>query len=526
MFNFLKNKLKSAVSKFTKEVSEDEKEIEEVPEEKEIIEEVKEEISEEKLSEKEIKVDKETDEDEQTEEKLLEKEKEILEEEKEVEEKVEDVVEKEEILEKKPVLENKEVEEPVEIEKEEKSEVKEEENPNDPEKVEEEVKEAVQEEQEKDLEKERVEIEKEVEVVEEKREKKRFFGLFKKKVSDSEKELEEKVVEKEETEKEAVKGEKEEPIVEEKKERKSIFSKVTSPIVTKKIDEHKFEELFWDLELALLENNVAVEIIEKIKEDLKNELVGKPLTRTKVAETINKTLKSSIKEILEVDQINFLDKVKEKLSSENEKGLEKSKTFPRKPYVVCFVGINGSGKTTSIAKVAKLLQNNNISCVMAAADTFRAAAIDQIQHHADKLGIKLIKQDYGSDPAAVAFDAIKHAEAKGIDVVLVDTAGRMHSNVNLQDEMKKIIRVAKPDLKIFVGESITGNDCIEQAKQFNDSIEIDGIILSKADIDEKGGAALSVSYVTKKPIMYIGVGQEYDDLKEFNSEIVLDNLGL
>jgi fused signal recognition particle receptor len=163
---------------------------------------------------------------------------------------------------------------------------------------------------------------------------------------------------------------------------------------------------------------------------------------------------------------------------------------------------------------------------MAAADTFRAAAIDQLQHHADKLNIKLIKQDYGADPAAVAFDAIKHAETKKIDVVLVDTAGRMHSNTNLLDEMKKIIRVAKPDLKIFVGESITGNDCTEQAKEFDDAITIDGIILSKTDIDEKGGAALSVSYITKKPIIYIGTGQEYKDLKEFSADLVLGNLGL
>jgi fused signal recognition particle receptor len=261
--------------------------------------------------------------------------------------------------------------------------------------------------------------------------------------------------------------------------------------------------------MALLENNVAFEVIEKIKEDLSKSLVDKPLPRTQVEEVIIETLKKSIKEILEVKNINFLEKVRSK-----------------KPFVICFVGINGSGKTTTISKVARLLQKNNLSCVMAASDTFRAAAIDQLQHHADKLKIKLIKQDYGADPAAVAFDAIRHAETKNIDVVLVDTAGRMHSNSNLIDEMKKIIRVAKPDLKIFVGESITGNDCIEQAKEFNDAVNIDGIVLSKADVDEKGGAALSVSYVTKKPIIFIGTGQEYDDLREFSSSIILENLGL
>jgi fused signal recognition particle receptor len=164
--------------------------------------------------------------------------------------------------------------------------------------------------------------------------------------------------------------------------------------------------------------------------------------------------------------------------------------------------------------------------VLAAADTFRAAAIDQLQLHADKLGVKLIRHDYGSDPAAVAFDAIKHAEAKKIDIVLIDTAGRLHSNINLMDEMKKIMRVAKPDLKIFVGESITGNDCVEQAKHFNDAVGIDGIILAKADVDEKGGAAISVSYVTQKPILFLGIGQEYEDLQQFDKERLLASIGL
>jgi fused signal recognition particle receptor len=163
---------------------------------------------------------------------------------------------------------------------------------------------------------------------------------------------------------------------------------------------------------------------------------------------------------------------------------------------------------------------------MAAADTFRAAAIDQLQLHADKLGIKLIRHDYGSDPAAVAFDAIKHAEASKKDVVLIDTAGRLHSNTNLMDEMKKIMRVAKPDLKLFVGESITGNDCTEQAKQFDQAVGIDGIILAKADVDEKGGAAISVSYVTKKPIFYLGVGQEYPDLQQFDKDKLIASIGL
>ncbi|MBW2983775.1 signal recognition particle-docking protein FtsY [Candidatus Woesearchaeota archaeon] len=305
------------------------------------------------------------------------------------------------------------------------------------------------------------------------------------------------------------KGEIKKEIEEEAEEKKGFFGKIKEKVVTKKINEKQFEELFWNLEVALLENNVATEVIGKIKEDLKQELVEKPIRRSKIEKTIEQSLKKSIGDLFEAKPFNLLDKIKQK-----------------KPFVVCFVGINGSGKTTTIAKIAKMLLNNNKKVVLAAADTFRAAAIDQLQIHADKLGVKLIKHDYGSDPAAVAFDAIKHAESKNIDVVLIDTAGRMHANSNLMDEMSKIVRVAKPDLKIFVGESITGNDCVEQAKRFDEAVGIDAIILSKADVDEKGGAAVSVSYVTKKPIIYIGVGQEYKDLKEFDSEIVLQNLGL
>ena len=200
--------------------------------------------------------------------------------------------------------------------------------------------------------------------------------------------------------------------------------------------------------------------------------------------------------------------------------------YEEKPFVIAFFGINGSGKTTTIAKIANLLKEKNISCVLAASDTFRAASIEQLQIHADKLGVKLIKHDYGSDPAAVSFDAIKHAKAKNIDVVLIDTAGRLHSNINLMDELKKIVKVSKPNLKLFVGESIAGNDCIEQAKTFNEAVGIDGIILAKADIDEKGGAAISVSYITKKPIIYLGTGQEYKDLKEFDPNLIVEGLGL
>jgi len=191
-----------------------------------------------------------------------------------------------------------------------------------------------------------------------------------------------------------------------------------------------------------------------------------------------------------------------------------------------FFGINGTGKTTTIAKVANLLLKNKISCVLAAGDTFRAASIEQIQHHADNLNLKVIKHDYGADPAAVAFDAIKHAKAHNIDAVLIDTAGRMHTSGNLLSEMEKICRVTDPDLKIFVAESIAGNDAIQQAKNFDETIGIDGAILTKADVDDKGGTAISISYVTKKPILFLGTGQEYDNIEVFNKEKFIEHLGL
>ena len=295
----------------------------------------------------------------------------------------------------------------------------------------------------------------------------------------------------------------------EPEEKKSFATKLKEKITTKKISEKEFEDLFWNLEVALMENNVAIEVIEKIKESLKMDLVDNPIEKKKIEEIIENSLKSSIKELFKENEFDLIKKIK----------------AADKPYIILFLGINGSGKTTSIAKVAHLLKANNLSVVLAASDTFRAAAIDQLQSWGDKLDLKVIKHDYGADAAAVAFDAIKHAKAKKTDVVLIDTAGRMHSNTNLIDELKKIVKVSNPDLKLFVGESITGNDCIEQAKTFDNAIDIDGIVLSKADVDEKGGTAISISYVTDKPILFLGTGQNLGDLERFSVSKLIESLG-
>ncbi len=203
--------------------------------------------------------------------------------------------------------------------------------------------------------------------------------------------------------------------------------------------------------------------------------------------------------------------------------VEKVKGHSR-PCKILFVGPNGAGKTTTIAKVAKMLMNAGLSVVISASDTFRAAAIEQTEEHGRRLGVRVIRHDYGGDAAAVAFDAIKHAEANGIDVVLIDSAGRQDTNFNLLKELEKINRIARPDIKIFIGESLAGNSLYQQVKRFNDTIRLDGIILTKADCDAKGGTAISIVKETGVPIIYIGVGQRYEDLQKFDPTFIIDKI--
>lgn len=293
----------------------------------------------------------------------------------------------------------------------------------------------------------------------------------------------------------------------EKEKKPTIFKKIKEKF-TYKLTETDFEDIFENLEMLLLENNVALEATEAIKQQLKAELLGKEIEKDKLETEIRKALKKAIENLL-MEPDDLLSLVKEK-----------------QPFVIVFFGVNGGGKTTSIAKIAHLFLKNNISCVLAASDTFRAGSEEQLQRWADRLGVKVVKHSYGADPAAVAFDAIKHAKAHNIQVVLIDTAGRMHTQSNLLNEMEKICRVTDPDLKIFVAESITGNDAVQQAKIFNEQVGIDAIILTKADVDERGGAAVSVSYVTGKPILYLGTGQQLTDLELFNIKKFIKQLGL
>ena len=280
----------------------------------------------------------------------------------------------------------------------------------------------------------------------------------------------------------------------------------------KTISEKHVEDILWELEMELLQGDVAMEVANAVVESVKNDLVGKKIKRSNdITEYTFLALRNAVAEIIDIPGKSMTEMIEEKKAQ-------------GEPLVVMFVGINGTGKTTTIGKLANYYLKKGYTPVIAASDTFRAGAIEQVTYHADNVGVKIIKHKKGSDPAAVAYDAVEHAKAQGKELVLIDTAGRMQTNVNLMDEMKKIKRVADPDLVVFVGDALTGNDATEQAVKFNDAIDIDGVILTKADADSKGGASLSIGYVIKKPIMFLGVGQGYDDIKEYDAEWMLDQL--
>jgi len=300
---------------------------------------------------------------------------------------------------------------------------------------------------------------------------------------------------------------KKEPEKIEKKEEKGIIEKIKKKITEKKIEEEDVKDILKDFETSLISSDVAVEVSDKIVDDLRNNLVGKFIKRGEIESIIKNSFKDSILDILNIQTFDLFEKVK-----------------TNKPFLIVFLGFNGSGKTTTLARIGNMLKKNGLTCVFAAADCFRAASIEQLEEHGKKLGIEVIKHKYGADPAAVIFDAVKHAKSKGIDVVLADTAGRTHSNINLMDELKKIIKVNKPDLKILVLDALTGNDIYDQCKMFNDAVGVDALIITKADVYEKGGATLSASFTIKKPILYMGVGQNYDDLEKFDSNEIVEKL--
>ncbi len=289
---------------------------------------------------------------------------------------------------------------------------------------------------------------------------------------------------------------------------KRAFSNAAKSISQKELSEKELDESLFDLQVALLESDVSQEVIDDLSLQIKNNLVGMKIQKNETTEQIiASTLKNNFREILsKAGSIDLLGLIQEK---KQKKG---------GPFVIVFLGINGTGKTTTVAKVANLLKKNGFSVVIAAADTHRAGAIEQITAHAENLSIKIISQRYGADPSAVARDALEYAKKHYVDTVLIDTAGRMQTAKNLMFEIGKIVKVIKPDMKLFVGDSLSGNDTINQAREFFSYTEFDGAILTKSDADAKGGAAISISYITSKPIMYLGMGQGYNDLVLFDKE--------
>ena len=275
------------------------------------------------------------------------------------------------------------------------------------------------------------------------------------------------------------------------------------------IDEERLEEPLWELEMALLESDVEMGVAEEILDRVREELIGE--TRTMLSSTgsvVEEALADAIYEVISVGQFDFDERIEE----------------AEKPVVIVFTGVNGVGKTTSIAKLSRYLEERGYSSVLANGDTYRAGANEQIREHAKRLDRKLIAHEQGSDPTAVIYDAVEYAKANGIDVVLGDTAGRLHTDRGLMDQLAKIDRVVGPDMTLFVDEAVAGQDAVSRAREFNEASAIDGAILSKADADSQGGAAISIAHVTGKPILFLGTGQGYDDLVRFDPEEMVDRL--
>jgi fused signal recognition particle receptor len=275
------------------------------------------------------------------------------------------------------------------------------------------------------------------------------------------------------------------------------------------LEEEDLEDPLWNLEMALLESDVEMGVAEAILDDLRSNLIGE--TKSQMASTgdlVADALRDALLDVISVGQFDFEERIAE----------------AEKPVTIVFTGVNGVGKTTTIAKMARYLEDRGYSSVLANGDTYRAGANEQIREHADALGKRLIAHEQGGDPAAVIYDGVEYAEANDVDVVLGDTAGRLHTSSDLMAQLEKIDRVVDPDLTLFVDEAVAGQDAVERAKQFDDAAAIDGAVLTKADADSQGGAAISVAYVTGKPVLFLGTGQGYDDLDPFDPEELVDDL--
>ena len=275
------------------------------------------------------------------------------------------------------------------------------------------------------------------------------------------------------------------------------------------ITESELEEPLERLELELLQGDVEMGVAREITDRIRERLVGETRKQVESGEqVVQRAIADALREVIGVGQFDFESRVAE----------------TEAPVVMVFTGVNGVGKTTSIAKMARWLEERGYSSVIANGDTYRAGANEQIEEHAEVLGKKIITHEQGGDPAAVIYDAVEYAEANGVDVVLGDTAGRLHTSNDLMAQLEKIDRVVDPDLTLFVDEAVAGQDATNRAEEFNEAAEIDGAVLTKADADSQGGAAISIAHVTGKPILFLGTGQGYDDLERFDPDVIVDRL--
>ena len=290
---------------------------------------------------------------------------------------------------------------------------------------------------------------------------------------------------------------------------RNAFREVIEELKTRSLSEEEIQRYIEDFKLRLIANDVAVEVADRLGEELSQRLKNLKLKRFKdESDEILKQFSLIIDSVLKEGDLNeFLRRIEEKKRV-------------GEPFVILFVGPNGSGKTTTIAKLALFLKKLGHQSIIAASDTFRAGAIEQLEKLAKSIGVRMISQRYGADPAAVAMDAVISARANKIPVVLIDTAGRTEVNRNLLEEMRKIKRVVKPDLVIYVGDALAGNAAVEQAKNFDEYVGIDYVILTKLDADARGGSAISISYQTSKPILFVGTGQSLEELKPFTKDLI------
>ncbi|MEF8776843.1 MAG: signal recognition particle-docking protein FtsY [Haloarculaceae archaeon] len=275
------------------------------------------------------------------------------------------------------------------------------------------------------------------------------------------------------------------------------------------IDEDDLGPHLDDLEMALLSSDVELGVAREVLDGVKANLTGE--TRRRLSSTgnlVRDALREALYDVISVGQFDFEERI---AAADN-------------PVVIVFTGVNGVGKTTTIAKMARYLEERGYSTVLANGDTYRAGANEQLQEHAENLDKKVIAHEQGSDPAAVIYDAVEYADANDVDVVLGDTAGRLHTSEGLMDQLSKIDRVIGPDMTLFVDEAVAGQDAVNRAREFDAAAEVDGTVLTKADADAQGGAAISIAHVTGKPILFLGTGQGYDDLTRFDPEWVVDEL--